>query len=204
MKLSIITPEHDIVNECTIVTELLQTGVDYIHLRKPGYDLQALVSYLNRINPIYHRHILVHTAHTNIAGQFSVKGLHLSATLRTDDTVNNIRLSYPQAFLSTSFHSWHELLDNAMPFNHCFISPIYDSVSKAGYKGIIDGTQLASVKSRLLKNDHGNIQITALGGITPANIRQVKENGFDGAAVLGYVWQAASPVMAAELLLKSM
>jgi len=204
MKLSVITPENDVVNECTIVTELLQTGVDYIHLRKPGYDIQAIVRYLNGINPIYHRHILVHTAHANIVGQYSVKGLHLPATLRTADAVRNIRQSYPHTFLSTSFHSWDELLDNAMSFNHCFISPLYDSISKTGYKGMIDSKQLASVKSRLQNNDHGNIHITALGGITPANIRQVKENGFDGAAVLGYIWQAASPVKAAELLLKSL
>jgi thiamine monophosphate synthase len=40
--------------------------------------------------------------------------------------------------ISGSFHSWEEIRANRFPYTYVFISPVYDSISKAGYKAAID------------------------------------------------------------------
>ena len=66
-----------------------------------------------------------------------------------------------------------------------YVCPIFESISKPGYKGTWDHQWLAN---RLTTNALDE-SIIALGGVSADNRDAIVEMGFDGAAVLGFIWQ---------------
>lgn len=60
------------------------------------------------------------------------------------------------------------------------LSPIFDSISKNGYRSAFD---LDEIKD-MITGRH----VTALGGVTPDAFPILREKGFSGAALLGYIW----------------
>jgi len=86
------------------------------------------------------------------------------------------------------FHSLAELHEYKEAFQYAFLSPIFDSISKIGYKSPY---QLDEVKRTLHTTKH---KIIALGGIDENKIDIVKDVGFYGIAVLGAIWQHQNPV----------
>jgi thiamine-phosphate pyrophosphorylase len=65
-------------------------------------------------------------------------------------------------------------------FNYCFISPLFDSLSKPGYKG---HTSLQSEVKDV------PFPVYALGGITIHTVTALKGGGFKGVAAIGAIWQ---------------
>lgn len=65
-------------------------------------------------------------------------------------------------------------------YDYLTLSPIYDSISKEGYK--------SSFERKDLENEIRNlpIDVIALGGVTPDKFEELKAIGFAGAAMLGY------------------
>ena len=83
--------------------------------------------------------------------------------------------------LSCSVHSHEEL--NRLPrgLAYAFVSPLFDSISKPGYMGELG----------LLQRPAGSSPCRGigLGGITADNLGAVIKHGWDGAAVLGWIWE---------------
>ena len=110
-----------------------------------------------------------------------------------------------------SAHSFEELkkLENR---EIVLLSPIFDSISKPGYKSKFTKEELKTgiAKWHAFVGGHtvGALPATpllyALGGIDAENIREIADLGFDGAAVLGAVWNYADPVGAFERILSAM
>lgn len=78
-----------------------------------------------------------------------------------------------------------------LPYKYVFLSPVWASVSKAGY-----GPGAAFTPASLaadLRARPPAVPVIALGGLTPATARQVRGLGCAGAAVLGCVWEAPDP-----------
>jgi len=94
-----------------------------------------------------------------------------------------------------SAHSFEELkeMENR---EIALIGPVFDSISKQGYKSKFSKEELKAGISQW----HGRAKLYALGGINAKNICELKELGFDGAAVLGGVWNDADPVAAFSML----
>ena len=68
-------------------------------------------------------------------------------------------------------------------YSYGFISPIFDSTSKIGYKSRFSIETLDSnVKELVLKN------VVALGGITSDNVGMLNDISLYGVAILGNVW----------------
>jgi len=82
-----------------------------------------------------------------------------------------------------SCHSYDEVNSIDEKETYCFLSPVFDSISKAGYKTNFDKQEL----KEFLKKDRA-IKVIALGGLTEANYAEVLALGFDGGAFLGSVW----------------
>lgn len=90
---------------------------------------------------------------------------------------------YCQAKIMTrSCHSINELEQDADRFTYSFLSPVFDSISKKGYKSRIHLDNLELVKI----NERHNI--IALGGVTPEKLKKLFDIKFGGAALLGYLW----------------
>jgi thiamine-phosphate pyrophosphorylase len=94
--------------------------------------------------------------------------------------------------LSTSIHNEMDI-QTLTHFDYAFLGPVFNSISKVGYKGKLNETWQRDVK----KSD---VPLYAIGGINKINIKQLNALGFKGAAVLGAIWEAANPVEEFKLL----
>ena len=73
--------------------------------------------------------------------------------------------------------------------DYLFLSPLFDSISKSGYRAAFTDGELRDAAARGLLGE----RVVALGGIRPELLPRVRELGFGGAALLGAVWRDASP-----------
>jgi thiamine-phosphate pyrophosphorylase len=66
-------------------------------------------------------------------------------------------------------------------FTYTFFSPVFDSISKQDYKGVTGD-------DFYIRDEQKPVRVIALGGINAGNIRSVVAMNFDGAALLGSLW----------------
>ncbi|MCL2101946.1 MAG: thiamine phosphate synthase [Fibromonadales bacterium] len=80
------------------------------------------------------------------------------------------------------------------------LGPVFDSISKHGYKSKFSKKELQAgiAEWRDFAPENSKTKLYALGGIESENINELAKLGFDGAAVLGAVWNYADPVEAFE------
>jgi len=100
-----------------------------------------------------------------------------------------------------SAHSFEELEKIGENAEICFLSPVFDSISKFGYKAKFSKDELKegiSAWRNFQKKESRKQKLYALGGVESGNIAGLAELGFDGAAVLGAVWHNPDPVGAWE------
>ncbi|RYC71700.1 thiamine phosphate synthase [Spirosoma sordidisoli] len=95
---------------------------------------------------------------------------------------------------STSIHHLSEWANLAGRVSMVFYSPVFASISKPGYGPSVSldtiGRQLLA-----LREQHTQLPLLiGLGGITAKNVALVRQAGFDGAALMGGLWQQPDPV----------
>ena len=100
-----------------------------------------------------------------------------------------------------SAHSFEELkkMENR---EIALLGPVFDSISKHGYKSKFSKDELKAGIAEW--REFSKTKVYALGGIDEENISELEELGFDGAAVLGGAWNYADPVGAFERILSAM
>jgi|SRR6185437_183975 len=189
-KLIVITPEKNHPKEFELITALFENGLQLLHLRKPQATENELRNYLKLIPKKFYRKIVIHS-HYKLAKEFNLKGVHLTEKVRKAKRINpSLRI------ISTSFHSTIDVLKSRRKYEYVFLSPVFDSISKKGYKSNFDLDDLNSFLKRM-KN------IIALGGIDANNIKAIKQIGFNGSAFIGSIWQSKNPAKSYnELALK--
>ena len=187
----LITLPRILKNEAETLAALCGAGVSIIHIRKPEASepeieellktLQALGADMSRL-----------TIHYNepLARRYGLGGVHLRIEELLAGAGEGLRRS-------CSAHGWTEAERAATDADYVFLSPLFDSISKPGYRSAIDPAEAAE----RLRRRKG--RIVALGGIRPANIARVRRIGFDGAAVLGAAWSADEKAVDTERTLKN-
>ncbi len=121
---------------------------------------------------------------------------------QTEDFIRQIPSEYHNRIVLHSryfkFHSLTEVQECKENYNYAFLSPIFDSISKKGYKSKFD---LKEVKVFLQRHNNcsylrknGKRLLIALGGIDEDKIDTVNDLGFSGIALLGAIWQNKNPV----------
>ncbi len=221
----LITLPELIPGEAALIVALQQAGAGIIHLRKPGADpnrLTALLDELKAAGADFQR-LTLHGPES-LARRYGFGGIHLKndeldrraeALSQHRDTKSSLESSTLR--LSGSAHSWDEARRWAPVVDYLWLSPLFDSISKVGYRSGIDLTEA----SRWLLNarqpqDTANTndptrfpypeRIVALGGISAENIVRVRMAGFGGAAVLGDLWAKVPmqpPIAEGETVLSS-
>ncbi len=177
MELRILSyPEH-FHNECKIITSLMKRYDFIFHLRKPGASVDMYNTYLKSIPADLHHRIVLHDAH-ELINIYTLKGLHFPAKKRSG--AYHIKFKGRK---STSCHSIEEARKQDGVFEDMFLSPVFPSISKQGYRGSLN---MEDVK-HFLKQARQS-KIIALGGIDQHKIKQLYDYVFDGIAVLGAVW----------------
>ena len=66
--------------------------------------------------------------------------------------------------------------------SYVFLSPIFDSISKQGYKAAFPLQQLRMIALE------APVAVVGLGGVTARNMPLLREAGLSGAAFLGYLF----------------
>lgn len=188
--LVVITPEKNHSKEIEIITSLFECGLKLLHVRKPNFTEDELRTYLQKTPKNFYKKIVIHS-HYKLAKEFDLKGIHLTEKERKSKRINSTL-----KIISTSFHSTTEILKNRRKYEYVFLSPVFDSISKQGYKS---NFSLEELKFFLKRKKN----IIALGGINAENIESVKQKGFAGAAILGSIWETKNPAKSYnELALK--
>jgi thiamine-phosphate pyrophosphorylase len=189
-ELIVITPQQTIANELAWMEKLFKAGLKKLHVRKPGFSKSELQKYISMVPRKYHSRIVIHS-HYSLIAQFSLGGIHL--------TEKSKRKKIPSTYdpgkhtLSASFHSTKDIEHSRRRYDYVFLSPVFDSISKKGYKRSFDEKALLHFLAKY-KN------IIALGGIDPASVRKAMQMKFRGVATLGYIWEAKDPVKAFQKL----
>ncbi len=176
MKLIAISWPQFFEDEARIINALFEQGLPVLHLRKPGASEAEVERLIMHISPEFHERLTLHYL-PDLAARLELGGYHVSPgrPAAPDDW---------EGRLSTSCHSIGELKDALKTVDYAFLSPIFDSISKAGYNSNFSTDEIASARSEGLINNH----VIALGGVTPEALPYVAEMGFGGAAVLGGLW----------------
>jgi len=180
MELVVVSSPERLKNEANIVNEMFASGLGKFHLRKPDWTLLDVTSLLKQINPDYWHKIALHQYHET-AIDFGIIHLHFKEKNRTG-ICDELFQSFKETgyTLTTSVHELAALKD-LFVFNYVFFGSVFDSISKAGYKSKLP-------VDFNLKDSEKATKIYAIGGVSQDNITSVKEMGFDGAALLGSIW----------------
>ena len=176
MKLILITPPTYFVEEDKIITALFEEGLDILHLRKPNTAPIYAERLLTLIPEQYHKRIVVH-GHFYLKDEYRLKGLHLNSR-------NPELPEHYKGHVSRSCHSLEEVKEHKRNCDYVLLSPVFDSISKKDYHANYTSEELRKAhKAGIIDK-----KVIALGGIDADNIRQVKDYGFGGAAILGAIW----------------
>lgn len=178
MKTVVITDTPFSDNEAEMIRIILSEGIDRVHIRKPGSPESDFRRLIEAVPERFYPAITLQD-HVGLAVGYGIGGVHL----------NSRNPSVPAGFkgkVSRSCHSLEEVA-RCREEDYLFLSPIYDSISKNGYRS-------AFTENSLSESD-GIIgpRVYALGGVRPENLLELERYGFGGAAFLGYVWKDATP-----------
>jgi thiamine-phosphate pyrophosphorylase len=165
--LAVITAPAFLPGEADYLESLLEAGLQKLHLRKPGVELEEL---LERLSPRWHSRLVLHGSR-ELANRYKIPQIHGSVR----DIVSE------EIAVSTSVHSWEEAKELPERIAYAFVSPLFDSISKPGY--MANGLLLQRPA------DPPRCRMIGLGGIGEETIGVMIRHGWDGAAVLGWLWE---------------
>jgi len=200
MQVLLLTPEKDHPEEIAFVQSFFEHGLRRLHLRKPAYMPEDHRRYLDKVGAQYHPYIVLHSCF-ELAKEYNIDGVHLNTAMRQDATPASRFTGCNN--LSASFHAWDEIIQDRTPYRYVFISPVFDRISKKGYEAAIDITAAGAQRKKKQEEQDYCPQLVGLGGVSAGNIQQLAACGFDGAAVLGSIWEAADPMRAFEQVMKA-
>lgn len=181
MQLIVISNPEGFSGEAAVINHLFGAGMSRFHLRKPGSSAGEFGALLDRIDPAFYPRIALHQHH-GLAQTYGINRLHYTEEARRQASANVIESKVQRGYLlSTSVHEVQHL-SSPGPFEYVFFGPVFNSISKPGYRSVVKpGFRIKPAPGRPL--------VIALGGIEAGHLPAVKEMGFDGAAVLGTIWQ---------------
>jgi thiamine-phosphate pyrophosphorylase len=180
MELYVISDPFAFKGETELINSLFESGMSVFHLRKEGMGRADYAALLEGIQLQYHDRIALHQFHELVLDFPGLKRLHYPEWFRRETVLQYLLNNKNGRVLSTSIHQLASL-EETTHFDYTFYGPVFNSISKSAYAGIIEpGFTLPVVRP---------VRIIALGGIEWSNLEQVKAMGFEGLAVLGAIWK---------------
>ena len=169
MEIYYVTPEAPLEREGELLTSMIAAGAERVHLRHPLTPTEEIIGILNDIPQDMRERVMLHDRH-QLATDYGC-GIHLNRR-------NPLPPAAYRGVMSRSCHSLVEAAHSAT--DYAFLSPVFDSISKAGYKGV-------KFDAEALKKLLSQRKIVALGGITPDKFDILRDMGFSAAALSGYL-----------------
>ncbi len=176
----VVTLPHFWHGEAERIVMLLHRGdVDFVHIRKPEASLSQIEQLIEQIPQQLHPRLTLHDYHI-LAPKHSIGGIHLNSR-------NPTPLAEWRGRISISCHSIKELSECQAERNYTYmsLSPIFDSISKQGYKAAFTPQEIEEARQQGVINS----KVLALGGVRFSTIDDVIRMGFGGAMILGDAWK---------------
>jgi len=183
MKSILISSPTDLSAEIELVNALFEESLACFHLRKPDYSRIQTEHFLKQIKPAFLKRVVLHQ-HYELLEKYNLKGIHLKEdaykAMKEEDLLAVFSTAQKRRItVSLSMHQVEDLPLVRKEFAYTFLSPVFDSISKSGYRGNATLCVPPGLKAEVL----------ALGGITLENLDQLSEKGFAGFAILGTIWK---------------
>ncbi len=165
---------------------LVEARWSRVHLRLPEATARQTADVISCIDPELWTRLTLHD-HQGVAASYGT-GVQLNWRHR--------RLMVPRDYirsLSVSCHSVEEVERVAAEISPDYVtlSPVFDSVSKPGYRASFDLDHLEVAST--------GVDVIALGGVTPSRVPALAMAGFAGYAVLGSLpWEASEKKLIAK------
>lgn len=173
--IAITTPMAD-ENDLCLIRGLLDSGVETLHLRKPDADIHYCRSLLKELTWQQRNRIIIHNF-AQLYGEFSLKGIHINRNIKS--------LPYDyKGFKTRSCHSFEEIKEYKNGYDYLFLSPIFNSISKVGYKSGFTPQELQKASADGIIDN----KVIALGGVTFDSIPYLEELNFGGVAMIGGIY----------------
>lgn len=182
-----ITDDGPLSQDLQILSTLLTNGLDFLYWRT-----LVNVARAKQLPPDRQASVLFPTSEPgNVPPPFR---WHLKEADRHRQQPAKVRP------FSTSLHHLSEWAELAGKAELVFYSPIFASISKPGYGPAVSldtiGRQIAAIRQQ-----HNRLPLLiGLGGVKADNVALVGQAGFDGAALMGALWQNPDPVKAFDQL----
>ncbi len=189
LSLVVISPARDDPRETAVLGAMLDAGLERYHVRKPAISRPVLTAWLRALPAAWRPRLVLHQYH-ELVDEFGLNGCHWR-----DDGAAPARP--PAGLASRSSHDLGTLRSALGHYDSVLFGPVFPSLSKPGH-GPAAGRMPEAVGALLRHRSPAerSTAVCALGGVTAARLPLVRAWGFDGAAVLGAVWQAADPAAA--------
>lgn len=182
--LIVISDSHFLPGEAALVNELFRSGLDLFHIRKYEAAENELDAFIRSVDNAFHEKLVLNHHH-ELGLKCGLKRFHYSERDRKSWEESGWSGTNEELIYSTSVHTveeYHTLPDH---FSYAFLSPVFDSISKPGYKA--ESFDLSEKKASPVK-------VIGLGGIQAHNASKAIQMGFDGVALLGAIWNSENPV----------
>ncbi len=183
----VITLPHFFDGEAAQIVQLLRSAVDLVHIRKPQASLHEVERLLSQIPAEYRDRLVLHD-HYQLADKYRLHGIHLNSR-------NPLPPTGWQGSVSRSCHTLQEVREWKDRCDYVSLSPVFDSISKEGYRAAFTASELAQGRA------DGTIdrKVLALGGVTFNRIDEVLGIGFGGAMILGDAWKGSQQAVALSI-----
>lgn len=176
MKIIAITVPKIIDEDAYLISNLLKMGIHSIHLRKPEATINECRQLLTKLTDAERAKIIIHD-YPELYTEFSLKGIHINKNITSlPDGYNG--------FKTRSCHSFEEIERYKTEYDYLFLSPIFDSISKVGYKSRFTQEELLKASTSGIIDQ----KVIALGGITLDMMPYFRELNFGGIAMIGGIY----------------
>jgi thiamine-phosphate pyrophosphorylase len=181
--LVVITAPVFFPGEAACLEGLLAAGLQKLHLRKPGASEEEMEVLLRQIAPRWHSQLVLHHRAGRAGGSRELA--HLAARYGIPQIHCPLsELAGAPIAVSASLHSWEEIKEiEGAGLTYVFLSPVFDSISKPGYAAS------PGLLQRPASPHPCKVRVIGLGGVNKDTIGSLIREGWDGAAVLGWIWE---------------
>ena len=176
MKLIVMTQPTFFVEENKIIERLFESGLDMLHLYKPGSSPMYAERLLTLLPDNYYNKVVVHE-HYYLKEEYKLQGIHL------DDPSQNPPIGF-RGHVSRTCTDLSMLKSMKNGSSYVFLDRVFSNTN-------IENVQLAHTHEQLkAAHKHGLIDrhVYAMGGITLENIHVAKDLGFGGVVVCSDLW----------------
>lgn len=167
-KIAITPPQISpaVIERCKI---LLQNGsAAILHLRFPNATEIEMREVIEAIPKELYERIKLHS-HYGLVEEYCLRGFHHNGNSPIEIQI--------RGGISKSCHSMEEVRQCVgKGYEYVTLSPVYDSISKAGYRG-----NEGLLNEPLPEGE----EVIAMGGVTTEKFDELAEYGFAGAAMIG-------------------